>query len=339
LPPSEIVVLAPYLSDALRFSLSNRLEELEIPWRSHRPSRSLRDEPASHCLLTLAELAHPGWGIRPTKFDLAYAFLYALEGLDLVRAQLLAEIVYRQKDFTLSSFEQIRSEMQERITFVFGQQYELLRSWLMEYRSAEVEPLDHFLRRLFGEVLSQKGFGFHRNFDAARTASSLIESVQKFRQAMEASGDAGIDIGGEYLAMLQDGVIAAQYLEAWQTELAESVLISPAHTFLMMNRPATVQFWLDVGSNGWWERLFQPLTQPYVLSRSWVRDRLWTDADDLQANQQTLWRLVTGLLRRCAGSIYLGLTDLGEAGYEQRGPLLKAIWKMQLETQNNAAKQ
>jgi len=65
-----------------------------------------------------------------------------------------------------------------------------------------------------------------------------------------------------------------------------------------------------------------------------VRDRLWTDADDLQANQQTLWRLVTGLLRRCTGSIYLGLTDLGEAGFEQRGPLLKAIWRMQLENQN-----
>jgi hypothetical protein len=102
----------------------------------------------------------------------------------------------------------------------------------------------------------------------------------------------------------------------------------------MMNRPATVQFWLDVGSNGWWERLFQPLTQPYVLSRSWERGRLWTDADDLAANQQSLARLVTGLLRRCRGSIYLGLSDLGEAGFEQRGPLLKAIWKMQLENQS-----
>ena len=168
-----------------------------------------------------------------------------------------------------SSFEQIRSEVQERLTFVFGQQYELLRTWLEEYRSQPVEPLDHFLRRLFGEILSQKGFGFHRNFDAARTAASLIESIQKFRQAMEASGDTSIDVGREYLAMLQDGVIAAQYLEAWQTAPAEAVLIAPAHTFLMMNQPATVQFWLDVGSGGWWERLFQPLTQPYVLSRAW----------------------------------------------------------------------
>ena len=329
--PSEIVVLAPFLSDALRFSLSHRLEELGLPWRSHRPSRSLRDEPASHCLLTLAELAHPGWGIHPTKFDVAYAFLFAIDGMDLVRAQLLAEILYRQRDCSLSSFEQIRSDVQERITFVFGQQYELLRTWLVEYRALQVVPLDHFLRRLFGELLSQKGFGFHRNFDAARSAASLIESIQKFRQAMEASGDTAIDVGREYLAMLQDGVIAAQYLEAWQTEPSEAILLAPAHTFLMMNRPAAVQFWLDAGSSGWWERLFQPLTQPYVLNRSWERERLWTDADDQSANQQALARLVSGLLRRCSGRVYLGLSDLGESGFEQRGPLLKAIWKMQLE--------
>ncbi len=330
LAPSEIVVLAPYLSDALRFSLSNRLDELDLPWRSNRPSRSIRDEPASHCLLTLAELAHPGWGlvpgggIRPTKFDVAYAFLYAIEGMDLVRAQLLAEIVYRQRDFTLSSFDLIRSEVQERITFVFGQHYELLRAWLENYRAGQVEPLDHFLRRLFGEILSQKGFGFHRNFDAARTASSLIESIQKFRQAMEASGDDSIDVGREYLAMLQEGVIAAQYIESWQTEPAEAILLAPAHTFLMMNRPATVQFWLDVGSSGWWERLFQPLTQPYVLSRSWERDRLWTDADDLAANQQALSRLVIGLLRRCRGSLYLGLSDLGEFGLRATRTLVES---------------
>ncbi len=349
LPPSEIVVLAPYLSDALRFSLSNRLEELEIPWRSHRPSRSLRDEPASHCLLTLAELAHPGWGVRPTKFDVAYALLYAIQGMDLVRAQLLVEIVYRLRDISLSGFAAIRTEVQERITFVFGQQYETLREWIETYRQQpDPDPLDHFLRRLFGEILSQKGFGFHRNNDGARTAASLVESVQKFRQAMQpafaeaaplpptdghGSPSNNLETGKEYIAMLQDGVIAAQYVEAWQTEQTEAVLLAPAHTFLMMNRPATIQFWLDAGSGGWWERLFQPLTQPYVLSRSWERDRPWTDADDQAANQQTLARLVTGLLHRCRSRVFLGLSDLGESGFEQRGPLLKAIWKMQLEIQ------
>ena len=336
LTPSDIVVLAPFLSDALRFSLSSRLEEREIPWRSHRPSRSLRDEPASHCLLTLAELAHPGWGIRPTKFDVAYAFLYAIQGMDLVRAQLLAEIVYRGRDNSLSSFTAIRTEVQERITFVFGQQYETLRGWIEACRQQPLaDPLDHFLRRLFGEVLSQKGFGFHRNHDGARIAASLVESVQKFRQVMEpAQVDYGnLELGREYIAMLQDGVIAAQYVDSWQVEQSEAVLLAPAYTFLMMNHPVSVQFWIDAGSGGWWERLFQPLTQPYVLSRSWERDRLWTDADEEAANQLTLWRLVTGLLRRCRSRLFLGVSELGESGFEQRGPLLKAVWKMQMEIQ------
>lgn len=333
--PSDIVILAPYLSDALRFSLSTRLDKAGIPWRSHRPSRSLRDEPASHCLLTLAELAHPGWGISPTKFDVVYALLYAIEGMDLVRAQLLTEIVYRAKDLTLSTFEQIKPEVQERITYLFGTRFTTLRDWVLAYREETPQPFDHFLRRLFGEILSQQGFGFHRNFDGARTAASLIESIQKFRQTMEpAQEDLGdLALGKEYIQMLQDGVISAQYLEAWQTEETEAVLLAPAYTFLMMNRPASFQFWLDVGSGGWWERLFQPLTQPYVLSRSWERDHQWTDANDLSANQQTLARLVSGLLRRCKSRVYLGLSDLGEAGFEQRGPLLKAIWKIQLENQ------
>jgi len=334
LPPSEIVVLAPYLSDALRFSLMNRLEARHIPVRSHRPSRSLRDEPAAQALLTLAALAHPDWEVRPGKLDVAYAFMQAIEEMDLVRAQLLAEIVYRLRDFSLSSFDQIKPEVQERITFVLGARYSSLRDWLLAYREGEHLPLDHFLRKLFGEVLSQPGFGFHRNMDTARVAASLVESVQKFRWAMESTVSdlrSLEDIGGlgrEYINMLQDGVIAAQYLEAWRADVDEAVLVAPAHTFLMMNRPVTAQFWLDPGSGGWAERLFQPLTHPYVLSRHWEHGRPWSDADEIAANQQTLARLVTGLLRRCRGRVYLGLSNLGESGFEQRGVLLKAFQRV-----------
>ena len=42
IPPWQIAILAPYLSDALRFSLIGRLEQAGIPVRSHRPSRALR---------------------------------------------------------------------------------------------------------------------------------------------------------------------------------------------------------------------------------------------------------------------------------------------------------
>jgi hypothetical protein len=333
LPPSEIVILAPYLPDSLRFSLTNRLDARNIPWRSHRPSRSLRDEPASHALLTLAALAHPDWDIRPPKFDVAYALMQSIEGMDLVRAQLLAEIVYRQRDFLLASFDGIKPDVQERITFTLGNRYSALRDWIQGYRESEALPLDHFLRKLFGEVLSQPGFGFHTNLDAIRVAASLVDSVRSFRQAIEPSGELTgltglIALGKEYLAMLEDGVIAAQYLESWRTGDEQAVFVAPAYTFLLTNQPVTVQFWLDAGSSGWYERLAQPVTQPFVLARVWEPGRTWTDADEVEHSRDALARLMSGLLRRCRERVYLGMSELGESGFEQRGDLLKAFQKV-----------
>lgn len=334
LHPSDIVILAPYLPDALRFSITHRLETKNIPWRSHRPSRSLRDEPASRALIALAALAHPQWGIHPPKFDAAYALMQSIDGLDLIRAQLLTEIVYRQRDLRLSTFDQIKPEMQERITFTLGNRYTTLRDWILAYREDDPLPLDHFLRKLFGEVLSQPGFGYHRNFDSVRVAASLVESVGKFRMAMEAAMDLG-GLGREYIQMLNDGVIAASYLEGWQSEDKDAVLVAPAHTFLMMNRPVTVQFWLDVGSGGWYERLSQPLTHPHVLSREREPGRVWTDADEVQAGKESLARLASGLLHRCRERVVICLSELGESGFEQRGELLRAFQKV-LASQGDA---
>jgi hypothetical protein len=328
LSPSEIVVLAPYLSDALRFALTSRLEAVGVPWRSHRPSRSLREEPAALAVLTLAALAHPHWNVRPSKFDVAYALMMALD-MDLVRAQLLGEIVYRTREFTLSPFDAIKADSQERLTFVFGSRYTTLRDWLLAYRAASPLPLDHFLRRLFGEVLSQPGFGFHRNLDAARVTGSLVESVRKFRLAMEPAfvdlDHPDFDIGREYVSVLREGVIAAQYLESWKEGVGEAVLVTPAYSFLMMNRPATVQIWLDPGSSGWYQRLDQPLTHTEVLRREWPSGRQWTFADEEQANRETMARLIIGLLHRCRQKVYLGITELGESGFEERGQLLYAF--------------
>jgi len=368
-PPREIAVVAPFMTDALRFSLMNRLEQQGVAARSHRPSRALREEPATRCLLTLAAIAHPQWSICPTRFDVAYALMQAIEGMDLVRAQLLAEIVYHVRDRapTLSSFDRIGVTMQERLTFVLGGRYERLRIWIEDYVAASQTPraqtereprqgavhLDHFLSRLFGEVLSQEGYGFHRHHDAGQVAARLIESVQKFRWVTESSHGSSasggetvltpdgwppgsnspttcgrVSLGQEYLEMVQDGVIAAQYIRSWQVQPEDAVLLAPAYTFVIGNRPVDYQFWLGIGSRGWWERLYQPLTHPYVLSRQWPQVAVWTDSDEVEARQEALYHLALGLIRRCRRKIYLGLSELGEQGYEQKGPLLQAIQRI-----------
>ncbi|MGC9335826.1 MAG: hypothetical protein ACP5JJ_16905, partial [Anaerolineae bacterium] len=161
MPPGEIAVLAPFLSDALRFALTERLEKFRIPVRTHRPSRELREEPAVRCLLTLARLAHPGWRRPPPAADVAHAFLLAIAGMDPVRARLLADIVYRIRDGqpVLTPFYQIVPATQERISFLLGGRYDELQTWLQAHIDGtgslvDGEGLDHFLSRLFGEVLS-----------------------------------------------------------------------------------------------------------------------------------------------------------------------------------------
>lgn len=327
LAPREIVVLAPYLSDALRFSLSQKLLARGIPSVSHRPSRALRDEPAARCLLALIALAHPGWGYTPPEDDVAHAFEMAISGLDPVRARLLAKVLYRpQGEKRLASFENTNPQMQSRITYLVGQRYDHLRAWLMSYATGQPEPLDHVLSRLFGEVLSQPGFGFHGDPEAGRVTAELIQSARRFRQALFDGTDVDVnEIGRRYFLIVNAGLLAGLYVSSWRDDLADAVFMSPAYTFLLRNRVATVQFWLDVGALGWWERLDQPLTHPYVLSRDWPPGMIWTDADEYERQQEMLYRIISGLIHRCRREIYLGISDLGEQGFEQRGPMLRVF--------------
>ncbi|MGB8251671.1 MAG: hypothetical protein WCF08_00520, partial [Anaerolineaceae bacterium] len=329
-PPGEIAVLAPILSDTLRFMLMEELTRRGIAVQSHRPSRSLREEPVAECLLTLAALAHPAWDLRPTAFEIQKCLMQAIEGLDPIRAHLLTKVIYRvtKTETTLSSFEAVTSsDLRERITYLAGNRYDQLKAWLETCQSGEPVELDYFISRLFGEILSQPGFGFHRAPAAGSTAASLVESIRKFRSVLIASGDYAQPLGPEYIRMVKAGILAAQYLQDWNERRVDAVWISPAYTFLMRNQAVDVQFWLDVGNQAWWERLYQPLTHPYVLSRNWQTDAKWTVQDELDMNQTVLARMVTGLIRRCRQKVYINYSELSVQGFDQRSPFLRAIQK------------
>ena len=336
-PPGEIVVLAPYLSDALRFSLMNRLASAGIPAQSHRPSRSLREEPAAQCLLALAAIAHPEWGETPAPFDLAYALRQSVLGVDLVRAQLMVETLYhpRPGDGALRAFAEAPADVRERVTYALGERYEHLRRWLEDYRPNGIDagggetPLDIFFGRVFGEVLAQPGFGFHHDLESGRTAANLIDSAREFRQVVGPQLAAeGESVGRAFLSTVRDGLLAAQFIRSWESQGADAVLIAPAYTFLMNNRPVDYQFWLNVSSSGWGERLYQPLTNPHVLSRNWDPEAVWSDQKNEQINRETMFALVNGLLRRCRRGVFLGLSELDEHGYEPKGPLLNVMQRV-----------
>ena len=326
-PPAEIVVLAPFMSDVLRFGLFESLAKRGVKARSHRPSRALRDERAARALLTLARLAHPQWNLPPTEFDLAFALMTAIDGLDLIRAKLLTEMLYRGEK--LLPFEQVQSPtMQARITYELGARYDQLRRWLQVYvDGGGLDAIDIFFRRIFGELLSRPGFGFHGDIDAGNIAMNLVDSARNFRWSLDFMARYGdtSDLSLDYVKMVEQGVIAGFYLRSWVAEDEDSVLVAPAYTFLLKNQAVDYQFWLNIGSEGWSRRLYQPLTHPEVLSLGWTQGTTWTEAHEQEWSRQTLSRLLLALTRRCRAGIYMGYSELSESGHEQRGLLLETI--------------
>lgn len=328
--PHEIAIVSPFVSDSLRFLLTHKLEQAQIGWVSHRPSRAIADEAFNRCLLTIAALAHPSWNIAPLKESVAHGLMLAIENLDLIRATLIASTLYRTKDklSELSAFDQLRPEMQERIGFLNGERFEILRSWIYQSRNSSVEHLDHFISRLFGEVLSQPGFGFHNRMDAGRSTAAMIASIQKFRAVADIPDHTQNELGREYYRLIQEGLLAAQYLVEHEQTDKEAIFIAPAFTYLTMDKHSDIQFWLDIGSQAWAERLYQPLTHPYVLSRNWKRGKKWNDEDEWNVRRDIAATLTTGLSRRCRKRIYLCHSMYGEQGLQEQGILLRAIQRV-----------
>ena len=333
--PGEIVVLAPYLSDVLKFSLQQLLERKGIPSYSSRPSRMYLEEPAVKCMLAFAKLAHPQWEMLPSHFEMRHALMLVLPEVDIVRADLIAQTLYSpsKQNGGLRSFDAISNpKMQERITYALGEKVERMRAWLEESAGRDPEPLDVFLSRLYGELLSQKGFGFFNDFESAARISQLFLSIKSFRQFLtEVFALDAVSAGMEFIRTLEAGLLPSIFLPG-EEKPSDAVLIAPAHTFLMENRPVSCQFWLDIGSLGWWERLNQPLTNPYILRRAWQPGEIWTIEKDYAANQESLQRITAGLINRCRQRIYVYSVQVNERGSENRGPLLRAFQTLRKRT-------
>jgi hypothetical protein len=173
--------------------------------------------------------------------------------------------------------------------------------------------------------LSQPGFGFHGDIQAGSEVGSVVESSRKFRQAVaEVLDRHGEATGKAYVQMVQEGVVSAFYALDW-TDMPDAVLIGPVHTFLLRNRACAHQLWLDVGSPSWHRRIFQPLTNPYVVSTDWDPEVSWTTRQELEFEKERLAGIVSGLLRRCTDSVYLYHSELSAHGQEQTGELLEAL--------------
>ncbi|MEO6725698.1 MAG: UvrD-helicase domain-containing protein [Blastocatellia bacterium] len=340
--PGKIVILAPLLSDSLRFSLVTRLEERGVNSYTLRPSRPLHSEPAVRALIALAKLAHPNWQIESKyqvkKFDVVQMLISVIGEMDLARATLLADVLFKVRNGQgeLLRFAGItNADIRSRISEVLGERYEKLVAWIDEYKAIQTpQAIDVFFSRLFGQVLSQKGFGFYitkkEAFDEARIIANLIDSSRSFRQTL-GQIEPETETGQEYVKMVDAGILADQYEPKEWKKSPDAVLIAPAYTFLLSNQAVDYQFWLNIDSPAWTRRLQQPLTQPYVLSQQWPPGQVWTEMDEQRTSREMLLRVITGLVKRCRRQIFIGHSKFDERGYEKEGEL-RAVFDLLLRS-------
>jgi hypothetical protein len=325
-PAREIVVLAPYVEDVLRFELLERMREHGVTVRMLRPSRPLFQHPAVRAMLVLSRLAHPHWGLRTAAPEVARMLTCLLNGLDGVRAQLLAD--FAAKISALDHLPEIEdAALWTRVGLRHREGYRALREWLHELR--EPMPLDLWWQTVFTQVLSREGFGLAGDRDAARAVAQLIASARAFRESLqhsEATLPAQADMDLLYVQMVQDGMLPARYDEEPGSE--DGVLLATVQAVLTSDVRSRFQFWLDLQTSGWHERIFQPLTHPYVLAHHWPKEARWDDDDEHREAVERLADVVAGLSFRCSERIFLASSQLTISGQDGEGWMIRPLQRM-----------
>tara|TARA_B100000686_G_scaffold353093_1_gene457304 strand:+ start:75 stop:2156 length:2082 start_codon:yes stop_codon:yes gene_type:complete len=327
--PSDIAAIAPHADGVLRFLMTEALESAGIPFVVVRRYESLREDPKVRTCLTLAAIGHPEWEYRPHPYDVAEAIAMVTE-LDLIRATLAARHLYDPVTGELRSAQGLEEGIVKRIGHSKIEQWEIVRHWLQDSNQVDSQNIDHFFRKLFGNVLAKRSI----KPEEAAVYARLIRSATWFRQAVPLMGLENKIDGRRYIDMLSEGIVSADY----QTQIEDVVdtgavmLVAPVYTYLLHEHVSRYQFWLDVGSIFWWEPPHQPLTNPHVLSRSWQRGKRWEDTEDFEHRNQLLQRLIRGLCRRCRDGVFVCGSEVDSvSGCPQDSPLLQALDRLTIE--------
>lgn len=320
--PSEIVILSPYLSSTFAFYLQAKMQALGLSSRTSKASALMRDDPYIKLFLNFYSLGSGLTELSVTQDDLVDLLAISLGDINRVQAKLLANAI-SGKNLSIQALpdlDMIESFPKERFKDQLLKRYTQLRSWLQVFNPNA--GYGSFISRIFGELLTQPDFGLHENVEAGKVAGRLMDSYSKFEQALE-SDCSETRKAIDFIVSVRKGLLSGVYEENQESE--DGVLITPVMSFLMRNQAVDYQFWMNTGSNGWCERLEQPLTQAYVLSRSWKTGQVWTTADDAELSKETLMHTVEGLLSRCRRKIFLGISVYDESGSQETGLLLQVL--------------
>ena len=347
LQPSDVAIILPYMDGALRFKLTQSLEKAGIPFHISRRRESPREVPQVRAWLTWLLIAND-WhekrggeirlgesqiaNVKPGLHDVTEALALSVEGLDLVRARMIASLLYDPQLGVFSDQSMLSEQQIDRIGEEPLEAVEQLRIWLERHGNRGPDPLqpDFFLHRLFSELLSRPPFRQTPDMGQAAVCDWLIDMASRFRLA----GDRVIEDSGEAVGLalvrgIYSGLVTSNPPAGGSGSEADveddGVFISTIQTYLLEERPVAVQVWLETSATGWWDLPRQPLSNGFVLDPRWSINQTWTLEDDARIRNEQLSRIMTGLCSRCSHGVFLATSDLDRRGARQDGPLFQAL--------------
>ncbi|MTI95831.1 MAG: hypothetical protein FH749_10170 [Firmicutes bacterium] len=313
-PPGEIAVIAPLADKVMEHSLARTLGEANIPLQVLAKNRRLIDQPFVRAMMTISLLAHPQWKLEWGVPDLVQSLEILLK-TDPVRAWLLA------RQFRDDGLQPLDYWLRERAGFRVSEGYDLLQEWLAAYKAGPVQPIDVFLQRVFGELLSR----LPPTEDDLVVVRQLIVSAQKFASTSRRFPHLAENPGAAFMHMLSAGTVAAESLLTADTDAA--VILTTPYAYLSGHLTSSVQVWLDCTSERWFHNDSREILNPHVLSGNWQLDRQWSDEDDVRNRLENGARTVRALLRRCRERLLATYANVDSQGFEQEGQLLEAIYQ------------
>lgn len=332
-PPSEIVIIAPLVSDVLYTSMERELRERGVPVYLHRPSRPLISEAVTKSLLTLCALIRPQRGLQVRLLDIVQMLQTFIPALDPLRGHILVGRAFAEKaadgegsvSFLIKPFSGLPDTARERITPLIGGYFEMMRLWIEKQRTLDLPP-DQLIGRFFNEVLVREGFNAQEETNLG--VKKVIESAGKFRRVLDHLNSLGETRApalldwDDFFKLVGLGMVAAQYYEEWFSQPKDSVLISLTSAYISMNRAVDYQIWLNAGSPRWWERFYSQLTNDVVLGQNWSENETWNAEQEMRYNDENMLRQVCGLLRHCRRQAFVYASELNESGQDQKSKLL-----------------
>ncbi|MCL4804695.1 MAG: hypothetical protein KJ046_10395 [Anaerolineae bacterium] len=322
--PRDIAIIVPYMDGALRYTLTNMLREAGLPFRLLRRRSSPREEPRVRAWLTWLTLAHPGWGIRPTPYDVAEALAFSIHSLDPARAQLVVDNLYRQDIPELAPTGNLPPKIFERVGPAEVALVEELRLWLVE--RGHRDPIDTFLHSLFNDLLAQPQFQPEPDLAGAAVCDWLVRAAARLRRVASSIGlTTEAELGTAFIDAINQGLVTANPPDWGEPPDPDGIVLSTIYAYLLAGEPARVQVWLETAAQGWWDIPRQPLSNAFVLAQSRAPHAPWTIDEEFAVRNELLARIVRGLTARCADGIILASSDLDRRGQRQDGPLWRAL--------------